>query len=105
MKAKYATLLRVPGIGPKAAERIVKARRTDKLSYESLKRMGVVLKRAHYFILCCGKQMFRLKMEAQFISHELAAMDREKNWKAAHASQYYQMDLFTDFGLTAGQYG
>ena len=105
MKANYATLLRVPGIGPKAAERIVKARRTDKLSYESLKRMGVVLKRAHYFILCCGKQMFRLKMEAQFISHELAAMDREKNWKAAHASQYYQMDLFTDFGLTAGQYG
>ena len=104
MKADYGTLLRVPGIGPKAAERIVKARRTDKLSFDALKRMGVVLKRAHYFILCCGKQMFRLRMEAQFISHELLAMDREKNWKAMHASQYTQMNLFTDFELKVGKY-
>ena len=104
MKADYGTLLRVPGIGPKAAERIVKARRKDRLSYDALKRMGVVLKRAHYFILCCGKQMFRLRMEAQFISHELLAMDREKNWKAAHASHYTQMNLFTDFGLQAARH-
>ena len=104
MKADYGTLLRVPGIGPKAAERIVRARRTDHLSFDALKRMGVVLKRAHYFILCCGKQMFRLKIEAGFIARELLAMDREKNWKAAHQAQYSQMDLFTDFGLAAGKY-
>ena len=105
MKADYGTLLRVPGIGPRAAQRIVKARRTDKLSYDALKRMGVVLKRAHYFILCCGKQMFRLRVEAGFISHELLAMDREKNWKAMHNASYAQMSLFTDFGLAAVKIG
>lgn len=45
------TLLRVPGIGPTSAKRIVVARRTGRLTLDSLKRIGVVLKRAQYFIL------------------------------------------------------
>lgn len=44
-------LLRVPGIGPKSAERIVVARRAGRLSMAGLKRLGVVMKRAQYFIL------------------------------------------------------
>jgi len=101
-KADYGTLLRVPGIGPKSAERIVKARRTGPLSYDSLKRMGVVLKRAHYFILCNGKQLFPTKIEEKFITNEMIAMDREKNWKIARTEAFRQTDLFTDWDLRVG---
>lgn len=54
-KAHKSLLLRVPGIGPVSVERIIKGRRYGKLGYEHLKKMGVVLKRAKYFILCDGK--------------------------------------------------
>ncbi len=49
--ASYNELLRVPGIGPISAKRIVVARRAGKLSNAELARIGVVLKRARYFIL------------------------------------------------------
>ena len=55
--AAYDMLLRVPGIGYKSASRIVKARRMGMLDFEDLKKMGVVLKRALYFITCKGKMM------------------------------------------------
>lgn len=61
-RADYTLLLRVPGIGPKSAQRIVKARRQGRLDYTSLKRMGVVLKRAVYFITCEGRQMYPLRI-------------------------------------------
>jgi len=101
-RADYATLLRVPGIGPKSAERIVRARKNGSLSFDSLKRMGVVLKRAHYFILCNGKQLFPTKIEENFITNEMIAMDREKNWKIARTESWRQMDLFADMDLKAG---
>jgi putative DNA modification/repair radical SAM protein len=52
--APIEMLLRVPGIGYKMAQRIVRARRIAPLSFEDLKRMRVVLKRAQYFITCKG---------------------------------------------------
>ena len=55
--APYERLLRVPGIGVKSAQRILYARRSGTLGFESLKRMGVVLKRAQFFLLCNGKLM------------------------------------------------
>jgi predicted DNA-binding helix-hairpin-helix protein len=45
----------VPGIGVNSAMRIVTARRTASLSFNDLKKLGVVLKRAQYFIICGGK--------------------------------------------------
>lgn len=51
-RADYETILRVPGIGVKSAQLIVSARRFGKVSYPMLKKMGVVLKRAKYFIAC-----------------------------------------------------
>ncbi len=48
-------LLRIPGVGPRSAERILIARRTGKLGMAELKRIGVVLKRAQYFILTADK--------------------------------------------------
>lgn len=56
-RAPYEILLRVPGIGVKSAERIVIARRTGSLNFIGLKKLGIVLKRAQYFITCSGKGM------------------------------------------------
>lgn len=57
--APLETLLRVPGIGPKSALRIVTARRANRLGLAELKRMGVVVKRAQYFITCGGSAAAR----------------------------------------------
>ncbi len=55
--ANYETLLRVPGIGVLSAKRIIKARKIAYLDFETLKRIGVVLKRARFFITCKGRAM------------------------------------------------
>jgi len=61
-KAPYEMLLRVPGIGVKSALRILKARKYSPIDFEGLKKMGVVLKRAQYFITCRGKIASGLKI-------------------------------------------
>ncbi|MDR2716812.1 MAG: putative DNA modification/repair radical SAM protein [Treponema sp.] len=53
-RADYETLLRVPGIGAKTARRILETRRSRRLSFDGLRRMGAALKRARYFISCDG---------------------------------------------------
>lgn len=62
-RAPYEKLLRVPGIGVLSAKRIVRARRETKLDFDGLKRIGVVLKRASYFITCQGKSASRIKTD------------------------------------------
>lgn len=54
-RASYHALLRVPGIGVTSARRICAARRQAFLSYDTLRRLGIGLKRAQYFITCKGK--------------------------------------------------
>ena len=54
-KADYFTLLRVPGIGVKSAQRILQGRKVSKLDFDDLKKLGIVLKRAKYFITCKGR--------------------------------------------------
>ncbi|MFD1259208.1 putative DNA modification/repair radical SAM protein [Entomomonas asaccharolytica] len=56
-KADYAEILRVPGIGIKSAKLIVTARKHSKLDFEQLRKIGVVLKRAQYFIYCLGSPL------------------------------------------------
>lgn len=78
-RAPYEMLLRVPGIGVKSAQRIAKARRLGPLHFDGLKKIGVVLKRAQYFITCSGKTAVGLKIspEAAFralVSERSAAM-------------------------------
>ncbi len=51
-KADYSMILRVPGIGVKSAKLIIVARRYGRLSASSLKKIGVVMKKAQYFITC-----------------------------------------------------
>lgn len=69
--ADYFTLLRVPGIGPKSARRIVSSRKTARLDYFDLKKMGVVLKRAQYFITCSGKMMEHMKVSEDVILNRM----------------------------------
>lgn len=57
-RAEYMELLRVPGIGPKSASRIVRARREAPLVAETLGRLGVVMKRARWFVTCSGVPAF-----------------------------------------------
>ncbi len=99
MTAPYELLLRVPGIGPTGAKRIVKSRRYGSLNFEQLRKMGVVLKRAHYFITCGGKMMYRIPVEEQYITRELTVTNRKENWEIVHRNQYEQMSLFDDYKL------
>lgn len=97
--APYDMVLRIPGIGPKSAGRIMKARRFGSLSFENLKKMGVVLKRAHYFITCNGKMMYHIPIEEQYITRQLTATNQKENWQIANQSGCRQMSLFDDFGM------
>lgn len=97
--ADYYTLLRVPGIGVKSARRILSARRDCTLDFSSLKRMGVVLKRAHYFITCHGKMMYPIRMDQDSITRSLICNEHEKNWEIAQDMNYQQLSLFQDCNL------
>lgn len=70
-RADYYTLLRVPGIGTKSAKRIIAARRHSKLDFSDIKKMGVVLKRAIYFITCNGRMMYPTPIEEGYITRQL----------------------------------
>ncbi len=76
MKADYETLLRVPGIGPTSAKRIISARRTAHLRFEDLKKLGVVVKRAQYFVLCDGRAALGLRFSPATIVQQLEAAER-----------------------------
>ena len=92
-QAPYETLLRVPGIGVKSAQRIVKARRFSSLGFEDLKKIGVVLKRAVYFITCRGKTQYPLKLDEDFILRNLL---HQQDQGLAQAGTYRQLSLFDD---------
>lgn len=74
-KASYEELMRIPGIGDKSAKRIIRQRRFAAVRYDDLKRMGVVLKRAKYFILCCGRYYGNRKFEPETIRNSMLQME------------------------------
>ncbi len=93
-KADISFLLRVPGIGPTSARRIVKSRKFAWLSFEDLKKMGVVLKRAKYFILCKGRYYGQVDMEQTKIRNILAGSDPDS--KKHHLNQVRLDKLYPD---------
>ena len=97
--ASYAMLLRVPGIGPKSAGRITYARRYGRLDFVSLKKMGVVLKRAQYFITCGGRQMYHTPIEEGYITRQLTGVDQKDIWKAEHANESFTQMSLAEFGI------
>ena len=94
--AEYAMLLRVPGIGVKSALRIVQARKNARLTFEDLKKMGIVLKRALYFITCSGKQMYPVRLEEDYITRNLL-YEKERLPFDRDGVSYRQLSLFDDY--------
>lgn len=77
-KVSYDELLRIPGIGVRSARKIMMARRVHSLSFEDLKNIGVVLKRAKYFITCKGKYYGDVSFNDEKIRTRLLYMDKPK---------------------------
>ena len=75
-RASYKDLIRIPGIGVTSAKRIVMARRHNVIKYEHLKKLGVVIKRAKYFITVNGEFMGFRKESPELIRNDL--MEKEK---------------------------
>ena len=96
-KASYEMILRVPGIGVTGARRICRARRYTVLDYNDLKRMGIVLKRAMYFITCSGRMMYRIKFNEDAITKNLLAVDEKLPVEVRESiSGYHQLSMFDD---------
>jgi putative DNA modification/repair radical SAM protein len=71
-KADYWELIRVPGIGPISAKKIIKARKESFLTEETLKKLGIPLKRAKYFVTIKGRPLFKtLKFSERLIKNQL----------------------------------
>ena len=99
-RAAYSAILRVPGIGVKSAKRIMEARRTAALDFGDLKKLGVVLKRAVYFITCRGRTMYPVKMDEGFISRQLVGEEKRKVWDIGDTGSYRQISMFDDGWLS-----
>ncbi|MCI8991283.1 MAG: putative DNA modification/repair radical SAM protein [Eubacterium sp.] len=93
--ADYGTLMRVPGIGSKSAFRIIQSRKTGALSFAAVRKMGVVLKRAQYFITCNGKMYQRIRLETDFIRRQLIGDISRQEWDIEHGQVYEQLSLFS----------
>ena len=96
-KAPYEMLLRVPGIGVNSAKRIITARKTTALDYPDLKKLGVVLKRAQYFILCKGKLMDGLKVTEAAVMRQLMSASTVKQLESQGLylpNDYEQLSFF-----------
>ena len=95
MRADLETLLRVPGIGPTSARRIVSARRCGgTLRFEDLKKLGVVLKRAQYFITCGGRIPEGLHFSPATLPLQLERLERD----TLPSDQAAQLSLFDPVG-------
>ncbi len=81
-------LIRVPGIGIRGAHKILKARRFQTLSFENLKKLGISLKRAKYFITINGKYFGEKQFYPEYIKRVLTKPKKKG---------FYQPSLFDTF--------
>ncbi len=97
-RAPMEKLLRVPGIGVNSAKRIVAARRGANLTFGDLKKIGVVLKRALFFITCNGRMMYPVKLDEDYIARNLTET-QERIRLGSDGMTYRQMSLFDVSGF------
>lgn len=100
-RAPYEMLLRVPGLGYRSAGRIVRARRLGTLDFQDLKKIGVVLKRAMYFLTCNGRMMYPVKLEQNYIARNLLDAG-ERLPQEVRGMTYQQLSLFDDVRFGGG---
>ncbi len=94
-KASYEMLLRIPGVGVKSARRIIGARKSANLTFADLKKLGVVMKRAVFFMTCNGRMMYPTKLEEDYIVRNLTT-DKDRIRFGSDGMTYKQMSLFDD---------
>ena len=92
--ADYETLLRVPGIGVKSARRILVARRVGHIQLEDLPKMGVVMKRAQYFLTASGKMPDGLRFTPDSLLRGLMALEQP----LLPQQEMIQLSLFDNVG-------
>ncbi|KAF5058460.1 hypothetical protein DSECCO2_346280 [anaerobic digester metagenome] len=88
--ADYETLLRIPGVGVVSAKRILVSRRAGRLQVDDLRKLGVVMKRAQYFLTCRGRMAEGLRFTPESLLHNLIAAERP----ALPGSGMEQLSLF-----------
>ena len=88
--ADYETLLRIPGVGVISAKRILSARRAGRLSLDNLKKLGVVMKRAQYFLTASGRMAEGLRFTPDNLLRNLIAAERP----ALPQQELVQLSLF-----------
>lgn len=88
--ADYETLLRIPGMGVVSAKRILVSRRAGRLQVDDLRKLGVVMKRAQYFLTCRGRMAEGLRFTPESLLHNLIAAERP----ALPGSGMEQLSLF-----------
>lgn len=94
-RADYNTILRVPGIGVRSAQRILSIRKVHRINFVDLKKIGVVLKRAQYFITCCGKYFGDVYFDDKLVKYRL--LDSSTQYKKMHqAETFEQLSFFTN---------
>jgi len=86
-RVDYEVLLRVPGIGVRSAQRIVQARQGTRLGELELKKLGVVLKRARYFLIAGGRYLGGIRLDGPRLVERLLAPPRRP-------SRLDQLELF-----------
>ena len=90
-RADYEAILRVPGIGVRGAKRIVTARRYGPLSFEGVKRLGVVMKRAQYFITWSGRMLPGLRFHPDSVYRRLTGLEQAA---LGSGESWQQLSLF-----------
>lgn len=95
-KAAKAQLLRIPGVGPRSVERILRARRSTSLDFKDIARMGVVMKRARYFITCNGRTDDLFRQDEDYIVSQLMGAERRHALQISQSGLYRQLSLFDD---------
>lgn len=95
-RATRAQLLRIPGVGPRSVERILRARRSASLDFKDIARMGVVMKRARYFITCNGRTDELFRQDEDYIVSQLMGAERRHALQISQNGLYRQLSLFDD---------
>lgn len=92
-KASLEELLRIPGVGTISALRIVRQRKLAAIHFDDLKKIGVVVKRAKYFITCCGRYYGGAEIAPEYIKNEVLTSDGIRN-QLLPAQDNVQISMF-----------
>ena len=94
MTAPLEALLRVPGIGPVGARRIVAARRTQRLGFDDLAALKITLKRARPFVTCCGRRDSGSVLDEGYLRRKAMDDARSTRYSRARREAEGQLTLF-----------